>query len=109
MVMESSGESRDGLAILDVGDGVPCFGETPNVASQRFPRGLMELLRIIFCPRLLARCRVIIDEDFLEIIPRFDGVLPQAHKTIIGRSGEHNRQIVCHYVAISPTARTTIS
>ena len=33
MVMESSGESEDGLAIPDVGDGVPCFRETPDVAS----------------------------------------------------------------------------
>ena len=32
MVMESSGESGDGLAVPDVGDGVPCFIETPDVA-----------------------------------------------------------------------------
>ena len=76
MVMESSGESRDGLAVPDVGDGVPCFGEAPDVASQRFPRGLMEFLQIIFYARLLACCHVILNEDFLEIIPRFDGILP---------------------------------
>ena len=76
MVMEYSSESGDGLAIPDVGDGVPCFGEVPDVASQRFPRGLMEFLQIIFCARLLARCHVILDEDFLDIIPRFDGILP---------------------------------
>jgi len=39
----------------------------------------------------------------LKIIPRFDGVLPQAHKPIIGRLGEHNRHIVCHCVAVSPS------
>ena len=44
MVMESSGESEDGLAVPDVGDGVPCFREAHDVASQRFPRGLMEFL-----------------------------------------------------------------
>ena len=44
MVMESSGESGDGLTIPDIGDGVPCFRETPDVASQRFPRRLMEFL-----------------------------------------------------------------
>ena len=65
MVMESSGESRNGFAIPDVGDGVPCFGEAPDVASQRFPRGLMEFLQIIFCARLLTCCHVILDEDFL--------------------------------------------
>ena len=75
MVMESSGESRDGLVVPDVGDGVPYFREAPDVASQRFPRGLMEFLQIIFRARLLARCHVILDEDFLEIITRFDGVL----------------------------------
>ena len=82
MVMESSCESEDGLDVPNVGDGVPCFRETPDVASQRFPRGLMEFLQIIFRARLLARCLVILDEDFLEIIPRFDGVLPQAHKQL---------------------------
>ena len=76
MVMESSSESGDGLAIPDVGDGVPYFGEAPDVASQRFPRGLIEFLQIIFCARLLACCHVILDEDFLEIIPRFDEILP---------------------------------
>ena len=65
MVMESSGESRDGLIVPDVEDGVPCFGEVPDVASQRFPRGLMEFLQIIFHARLLAHCHVILDEDFL--------------------------------------------
>ena len=76
MVMESSSESKDGLAIPDVGDGVPCFTEAPNVALQRFLRSLMEFLQIIFRARLLACCHIILDEDFLEIIPRFDGVLP---------------------------------
>ena len=33
MVMESSCESGDGLAVPNVGDGVPCLGEVPNVAS----------------------------------------------------------------------------
>ena len=55
MVMESSSESGDGFAVPDVGVGVPCFEEAPDVASQRFPRGLMEFLQIIFCSRLLAR------------------------------------------------------
>ena len=62
----------------------------------------MEFLHIILCARLLTLCHVILDKNSLKIIPRFDGVLPQAHKTIIGRLGEHNRQIVCHYVAVSP-------
>ena len=33
MVMESSCESGDGLAVPNVGDGVPCFRDTPDVAS----------------------------------------------------------------------------
>ena len=44
MVMESSGESGDGLTVPNVGDGVPCFREAPDLASQRFPRSLMEFL-----------------------------------------------------------------
>jgi hypothetical protein len=48
----------------------------PNAASQRFPSCLMKFLQIIFHARLLTCCHIIIDEDFFEIIPRFDGVLP---------------------------------
>ena len=65
MVMESSSESGDDLTVPVVGDGVPCFEEVPNVASQRFPRSLIEFLQIIFYARLLACCHVILDEDFL--------------------------------------------
>ena len=62
----------------------------------------MEFFQIILRARLLTRYHVILDKNSLKIIPRFNGVLPQAHKPIIGRLGEHNRQIVCHYVAVSP-------
>ena len=76
VMMESSGEGSNGLAVADVGDGIPCFRETPDVGLQRFPSCLMEFLQIIFCARLLAHCHIVLDEYFLEIIPRFDGVLP---------------------------------
>ena len=76
MVMESSGESGDGLTVPDVGDGVPHFQEMSDVALQRFPRYLMELIQIILRARLLTRCHVILDKNSLKIIPRFDGVLP---------------------------------
>ena len=62
----------------------------------------MEFLHIILCARLLTLCHVILDKNSLKIIPRFDGVLPQAHKLIIGRLGDHNRQLVCHYIIVSP-------
>ena len=77
MVMVSSSKSGDGLAIPDVGDDVPCFGEAPDVASQMFPRGPMEFLQILLHARLLTCCHVILDKNSLKIIPRFDGVLPK--------------------------------
>ena len=58
-------------------------------------------LQIIFRARLLVHCHVIIEEVFLEIISRFNGILPWAHKPIIGCLREHDRQIICHYVAVS--------
>jgi len=61
----------------------------------------MEFLQIILRARLQTCCHVL-DKNSLKIVPRFDGVLPQVHKPIIGRLGEHNRQIVCHYVIVSP-------
>ena len=44
VMMESYGEGDNGLVVADVGDGVPRLRETPDVASQRFPSCLMELL-----------------------------------------------------------------
>ena len=61
----------------------------------------MEFLQIILCARLLTRCHVILDKNSLKIILRFDGVLPQAHKPIVGYLVEHDRQIICHYVVVS--------
>ena len=43
---------------------------------QGLPGGLMKLLQVILGVGLLVRSHVIIGEDFLEVIPRSDGILP---------------------------------
>ena len=40
--------------------------------------GLMKLLQVILGAGLLARSHVVVGEDFLEVVPRSDGVLLQA-------------------------------
>ena len=61
----------------------------------------MKLLQIILGARLLTHGHVVLDEDPFEVIPRSDGVLPQAKKPVVRRLVEHDRQVVCHDVFTS--------
>ena len=60
----------------------------------------MKLLQVILGAGLLARGHVIVIEDFLEVIPRSDGVLLQAKEPIIYRLVKHDRKVVCHDILI---------
>ena len=61
----------------------------------------MKLLQVILGARLLARGHVIVGEDFLEVIPRSDGVLLQTKEPVVCRLIKHDRKIVRHDVFIS--------
>ena len=101
LVSEPIDEGSDGLSIGDVRDGVSCLQEAPDEVTQRFPRGLMKLFQVILGAGLLACSHVVTGEDFLEVIPRSDGVLLQAKEPIICRLVKHDRKVVCHDVLIS--------
>ena len=60
----------------------------------------MKLLQVILGARLLAGSHVIISEDFLEVVPRPDGVLPQAKEPVICRLVKHDGKIVRHDVFV---------
>ena len=69
------GESGDGLSVSDVGNEISCLREAPDEVTQGLPGGLMKLLQVILGIGLLARSHIIVSEDFLEVIPRSDGIL----------------------------------
>ena len=75
MVDEPLGERGNGLAIADVGDGVPCLQEALGEVAQGLPEGLMKLFHVILGAWLLIGGHVVLGEDLLEVIPRSDGVL----------------------------------
>ena len=39
---------------------------------------------------MLACCHVIVGEDFLEVIPRSDGILPQTEELVVRRLVKHD-------------------
>ena len=82
MVEEPLGERGNGLAAADVGDGVPRLQEAPDEATQGLPEGLMKLFQVILGAWLLVGGHVVLDEDFLEVVPRSDGVLLQAKELV---------------------------
>ena len=92
---EPFGEGGDGLGFGDVGNGVSCLQEVPNELMQGLLGGLMKLLHVVLGARLLARGDVIVGEDFLEVVPRSDGVLPQAKELVVCRLVKHDGKIVC--------------
>ena len=61
----------------------------------------MKLFQVILGAGLLACSHVVVGEDFLEVIPRSDGVFLQAKEPIICRLVKHDRKVVCHDVLIS--------
>ena len=100
-MLEPFGESGDGLSVSDVGKEISCLREVPDEVAQGVPGGLMKLLQVILGARLLARSHVVVGEDFLEVVPRSDGVLLQAKEPIICRLVKHDRKVVCHDVLVS--------
>ena len=61
----------------------------------------MKLLQVILCAGLLARSHVIVSEHFLEVIPRSDGIIPQAEEPVVRRLVKHDGMIVCFDIFIS--------
>ena len=50
----------------------------------------MKLLQVILGAGLLTRSHVIVGEDFLEVIPRSDGILPQVEELVVHRLVKHD-------------------
>ena len=75
MTVEISDEHGDDIAIADVGDGVPHLREAPDVSTERLTRPLVKLFQVMLCTRLDVSCHEVLDEDFLEIIRRINGIL----------------------------------
>ena len=61
----------------------------------------MKLFQVILGAKLLACSHVVVSEDFLEVVPRMDGVLLQDKEPIICRLVKHDRKVVCHDILIS--------
>ena len=61
----------------------------------------MKLLQVVLGAGLLACSHVVLGEDLFEVIPRSDGVLPQARKPVVHRLVEHDRHVVCHDIFTS--------
>ena len=60
----------------------------------------MKLLQVVLGAGLLACGHVIVGEDFLEVVPRSDGVIPQAEEPVVCRLIKHDGKIVCHDVFV---------
>ena len=61
----------------------------------------MKLFEVIHGAGLLVCSHIVVGEDFLEVIPRSDGVLLQAKEPIICRLVKHDRKVVCYDVLVS--------
>ena len=61
----------------------------------------MKLFQVMLGTELLACSHVVVGEDFLEVVPRSDGVLLQSKEPIICRLVKHDRKVVCHDVLVS--------
>jgi len=58
----------------------------------------MKLFQVILGAWLLTGGHVVLGEDLLEVVPRSDGVLPQAKEPVVCRLVNHDGQIICHHI-----------
>ena len=62
---------------------------------------MVDAVEIVLGARPPACSHVIVGEDFLQLFPRSDGVWGKACEPAHGGWREHDREIVCHDVAVS--------
>ena len=101
-VMKSSDEGSDDFSLCDVGNRIPHLGEASDVATEEFGRLLGDAVEVVLGAWPPACGHVVVGEDSLQIFPRADGVRGEACEPTHGGWREHDREIVCHDVGVSP-------
>jgi hypothetical protein len=76
MIVEALDKRKDGLIIVDVGDGYPCLREAADVVTQWLVWIVSDFLQIIFVVGLLASGYVVINKSLPELSPGVDGAFP---------------------------------
>jgi hypothetical protein len=104
VVIEPVDEGGDNLRFEDVGDAVPHFAETADVASKEFTSLLVNPSQVMLGAWSLASSHVVLNKHPLEIIPRSDGFQPQTCEPGHGSGFEHDGQIICHYIGASSSS-----
>jgi hypothetical protein len=85
MIVEAPNKCGDGLIVVDVGDGYPCFQEAADVVTQRLIWIVFDFLQIIFVLELLTSGHVVINKSLHELSPGVDGAFPQAKVPLVSR------------------------
>jgi hypothetical protein len=91
MIAEALDKRRDGLIIVDVGDGYPCLREVVDVVTQRLVWIVSDFLQIVFVVGLLASGHVVINESLPELSLGVDGAFPQAKEPLVCRLVDDHR------------------
>ena len=101
-MMESSDNGSDDLCFHDVGNRIPYLGKSPDVTTEELGWFLINAIQIVLGARPSTRSHVIVDEDLLQLFPRFDGIWGEASEPVHCGRCEHDGKIVHHDTGISP-------
>ena len=74
MVMESSDKGGDDFRFCDVGNRIPHLRKMSDVAMKELGRFLIDVIQIMLGAWPSTRSHVVVDEDFLQLFPRSDGI-----------------------------------
>jgi hypothetical protein len=73
MIAEVADKHRDGLIVVDVGDGYPCLQKAMDVVTQRLVWIVSNFLQIVFVVGLLTSGHVVVNKSLPELSPGVDG------------------------------------
>ena len=73
-VMETSDEGSYDLCFRDVGNIIPNLGKVSDVATEELRRFLIDAIQIMLGARSSTRSHVVVDENFLQLFPRSEGI-----------------------------------
>ena len=73
----------------------------PDVAMEELGWFLVDAIQIVLGARPSTCSHVVVGEDLLQLLPRFDGIWGEAHELVHCGWCEHDRKIVHHDTSIS--------
>ena len=80
--MESSDEGGDDFCFRDVGNRIPHLRKSSDINTKELGWFLIDAIQIVLGARSSTRSHIVVNEDLLQLFPRFDGIWGEAREPV---------------------------